>query len=207
MQKGAVGASCLERPDEEVHLWENEVALITRPVVRPDGVTVDAFLWTTLLPSARSVFINVENDDYGNIVRDTAACTCPLGRVGLNTIVSGIRGVSKVVAGGVTVPGEVLARLAEEELPAALGGSPAHYQFGEEERDGQSGLVLRIDPAVAVDEAKAVAVVRERLRQTEVGLLADEVWGATGALRIERVAPHATKSGKVLTFEGFTPPQ
>jgi hypothetical protein len=206
MQKGGVATSCTHRGTSLLHVWDNEVALLTRPVARPDGVIVDAFLWTTLSPTARSVFLNVENDDYGVVAHDAEPCPCALGQLGLRTTVSEIRGISKVVAGGVTVPADVLVELAEQVLPSAFGGGPVDYQFLEEERGGRSSLVLRVDPRVGhVDDAAMVAAVRRRLRSSEVGLLADEVWAGEGSLRLERVSPRPTRSGKVLAFEGLAP--
>jgi hypothetical protein len=207
MQKGGVASSCAHRPDEDLHLYADDTALITRAVTRPDGVGVDAFLWTTLATSTRSVFINVENDDYGLVRQDESPCACEWGQLGFRTTVSNIRGISKVVTGGVTVSSDVLVALAEEALPAAVGGGPLDYQFGEEEVGGESRLVLRIDPRIGdVDVDQAMAIVRSHLRRSEVGLLADEVWAPARSLRVERVAPHATRSGKVLTFEGLAPP-
>jgi hypothetical protein len=206
-QTGDVAVGCALRPEEVLHLWDQEVAVVTRRVQRADGEPVDAFLWTTLQPEARSFFINVENDDYGIVSVDEPPCGCELGRAGMRTTLSNVRGMSKVAAGGVSVSGDVLASLAEDVLPQALGGWPADYQFSEEEHNGQSRLVLRIDPSVpGVDETTALAVVRDRIRQSEFGMLADEVWSPTGALRIERAAPQATRSGKILSFEGLAPP-
>ena len=206
MQKGGVATSCSERGTDELHVWDNDVALITRPVERPDGVPVDAFLWTTLEPTARSVFINVENDDYGIVRRDEEPCACALGQLGLRTVVSGIRGISKVVAGGVTVSADVLIDLAERALPERFGGGAVDYQFLEEDRAGRSALTLRVDPRVeAIDEQAVLTVVRARLRESEVGLLADEVWASDDSLRVERAAPRPTRSGKVLAFEGLPP--
>jgi hypothetical protein len=98
-----------------------------------------------------------------------------------------------------------LIELAERVLPREVGGGPSDYQFAELDREGGSVLVLRIDPAVHdVDEARVINLVRGRLRRTEVGLLADEVW-RDGSLRVERAVPRTTRSGKILAFEGLSP--
>lgn len=111
------------------------------------------------------------------------------------------------MAAGVTVKGEVFEHLAEVSLPNRIGGGPGDYQFVEDEREGEAAFVLRIDPRVRnVDEAAALSVVREELRRTETGLLADSIWSSSGSLKIERASPKQAPSGKVLPFEPLGAP-
>ena len=106
MQFGAAGVACPLCADEELHAWDGDVAVVTRRTHRPDGAEVDAFLWTSLDPRTRAVFVNVENDDYGELHTDAEPCECLLGTLGLRTRIAHVRGVSKIVAGGVTVRGK-----------------------------------------------------------------------------------------------------
>ena len=80
--------------------------------------------------------MNLENDDYGELIEDGPPCGCELERLGARTKLRGMRGMSKIVAGGTTVPGEVFERLADDLLPAQFGGTGTHYQFFEHENDG-----------------------------------------------------------------------
>lgn len=199
--EGVVAMSCDRCEDEEYHLWDHEVALTSRTRTREDGAEVAAFLWTSLSPEAPRVLVNVENDDYG-VVRHGVECGCGYGQLGLRTRVADIRGISKVVAAGISLDGETFDRLVEIALPARLGGGPGDYQFVEEE--GPSGTVvsLRIHPRLgAVDDDAALALVRDELKATENGVLAARVWTAGDGLRVVRAPAASTKAGKTLSFE------
>jgi hypothetical protein len=205
MQFGAAGVSCPLCADEALHVWDGDVAVITRRVERPDGTEVDAFLWTSLDPRTRGVFLNVENDDYGDLDVDQPPCSCLLGQLGMRTRVAHVRGVSKIVADGMTVRGEVFEQLADIDLPSRFGGGPGDWQFAEVELDGRTHVTLRVAPRVGTVDAEAVrAVVREAIRREEVGRLADEIW--QDRLRVERMEPQPRPSGKVLPYQALATP-
>jgi hypothetical protein len=202
MQKGTVAHACPACRDEELHVLEDTVEVITRPRLRPDGVEVDAYLWTSLDDETPNVFLNVENDDYGGLIRDTEPCDCELGSLGVRTRLSKIRGISKVSAQGMTVSGELLERLVGSVLPARFGGAASNFQFVEDGMPGEARLSLRIDPQVGDVDVEAVReTVQGELRRNAAGLLADEIWSSAGAFRVERAAPRITASGKVLALE------
>lgn len=205
-QQGAVATACPHDPDESLHLFEHEVAVVPRPRLRPDGAPVQAFLWTSLSPHARSVWINVENDDYGMVRHDESPCDCRLGAMGMRTRLVGIRGMSKAVTGGVTVPAGVVDQLVDEVLPAHFGGGPGDWQLAEAETTGAGGggshLEVRVDPRLGLLDAGEVArVVLATLERTETGVLASSVWSAPGFIRVVRRSPEAARSGKTLPFE------
>jgi hypothetical protein len=201
-QKGNVAHACPACGDEDLHVLEHEVAVVCRRRSRPDGVEVDAFLWTSVSLDTPSVLINVESDDYGELSRDAEPCDCELGRLGFRRRVSGVRGMSKVVAGGMHVPGEVFARLAETVLPRLFGGTPGHYQFVEEGAEGEARLSLRVSPRLGnVDEGDVAGAVRAELRTTDATLLADELWSSSDAFRVVRAEPLLAPSGKILPLE------
>lgn len=202
MQSGSLAVSCRYTNDESLHVLEHDVAVVQRRRPRHDGVPVDAYLWTTLRADAPNVLLNAEVDDYGRLTVDDEPCRCVFGGIGFRHRVAEVRGISKIVAEGVTVYGDVLTRLVETELPRRFGGSPGDYQFGEEERDGATRLALRVDPLVPnVDVAGLTSYLRDALRGDDRGLLADEVWRGTGALTIVREPPRQAPSGKTLAFE------
>jgi hypothetical protein len=198
--EGTVAIGCDRCPDEEYHLWEHEVAVVPRRRPRGDGTDVDAFCITSLDLLAPRVLVNVENDDYG-VVRRDVPCGCELGRLGLTTRLADIRGISKVVAAGITLEGEVFDEITEVVLPAAFGGGPGDYQFVEE--DGPSGttLTLRVHPDVGeIDPDRVLRAVQGVLATTDNGLLASSVWGPGGSLAVARLAPTATTAAKLLAY-------
>ena len=198
---GIVGVGCAH-PEEvdEIHLLSEKVALIQRPkTVTASGRTVDALVFTTLLPSCPKLMLNTEMDDYATVSeRD---CGCWLDELGLRTHVSGIRSYEKLTSEGVTFLGSELFRLLEEVLPARLGGGPTDYQLVEEEEaDGLPRVSLVIHPGVGpVDERSALATVFAALEAVPQGgaLMADE-WRQGGTLRVVRRAPYETRSAKIL---------
>jgi len=85
-------------------------------------ITVDAFHFTTLLPTARKLLLNVESDDYG--VVETRSCGGPLESYGYTEHLRQIRSFRKLTGEGVTLVGSEMLRILEEVLPARFGGSP-----------------------------------------------------------------------------------
>lgn len=205
-QQGAVATACPHCTDEELHLFEHEIAVVQRSRTRSDGVTVDAFLWTSLAADARSVWINVENDDYGGVQQDTVACPCLLGSMGMRTRLMRIRGMSKAVTGGVTLPASAVDELVDVVLPARFGGGPGDWQLAEGEDAGASYLEIRADQRLGtLDESDVVRVTLDALRATEAGVLAAAVWSEPGFIRLNRRGPAPARSGKTLSFETLRP--
>lgn len=200
--EGVIAAACPYVDDESTHFLGHDHAIIERRRPRADGVEVGAFLLTTLGLDVTRVLLNAENDDYGALSVDDTPCPCALGQAGYRTRVEYVRGMSKVVAGGVTVPGEVFEQLVEQVLPAAHGGVATDYQFAEVEDAERSGVVLRVHPRLGhLDHDALAATVHAALAGADTGRLAAEVWGPAGQLRIERAVPVPAPSGKTLPFE------
>jgi hypothetical protein len=151
------------------------------------------------------VLLNVENDDYG-MVRPDVHCSCGLAPLGLRTRISNIRGISKVVAAGISLDGEVLDRLVETELPGRVGGGAGDFQFVEREGAAGTTMALRVHPDIDLNEEHLRDAVDAALRTSDNGVLAAAVWARTGGLRIERSAPLVTKAGKTLSFERIDDP-
>ncbi len=199
--EGTVGLQCEHCEGEEYHVWDQDVAVVTRRRTRGDDTEVDALLWTSLAEEAPRVLVNVENDDYGTL-RSDVDCPCPLGDLGLRTRVADIRGMSKVVSAGISLDGELFDELAEIVLPARLGGSPGDYQFVEAETPSGTVVGLRVHPRVgAIDEGAAVRALQAALAGSDNGALAASVWESQGGLLIERAAPLVTPAGKTLSFD------
>ncbi|HAS09414.1 MAG TPA: hypothetical protein DCS55_02675 [Acidimicrobiaceae bacterium] len=198
-QLGVAATSCRECAPEELHLLEHEAAVIDRPGVRADGEAVRLLLWTSLSTDARMVLLNTENDDHGSI--GERHCDCLLGRAGMTRTIRQVRGVSRSVARGVTVCGDALVRLVEQDLPSRFGGHPLQWQLVETERDGQAVVTVRADPRLGeldVDEIRQA--VLDSLRQTDAGALAAGVWSTPGGLVVQRARPVTTAAGKTLPY-------
>lgn len=199
--EGTVAIGCPSMADEEYHLWDQDLLVVTRRRDRGDGTRVDAFCWTSLAVEAPRVLLNVENDDFGRLTHDVD-CGCPLGALGLRTRLADIRGMSKVVTGGISIDGATFDHLCEDVLPTRLGGGPGDYQFVEDDSAGGTVIELRIRLDVGeVDEAVALHIVREAIEQDEFGVLASTVWGDDGHVRIVRRDPLVTRAGKQLAYE------
>ena len=202
--EGTVGLQCPNCRGEQYHVWDQDVALVTRRRPRTAGERdeVDALLWTSLALEAPRVLLNVENDDYGTVQRHVD-CGCDLAALGLRTIVSDIRGMSKVVSAGISLDGELFDHLAEVVLPGRLGGAAGDYQFVERETDaGETVVDLRVHPRVEpVDAREAQLVLEEALAGSDNGALAAAVWSAQGGLALVRAEPLVTPAGKTLSFD------
>jgi hypothetical protein len=196
-----VGLGCVAPRDEnDLHLLKDSLALIQypRPVPGSD-LTVDAFSFTTLLPTARKILLNVESDDYG--VVEPSRCGCPLEELGFTEHLRQVRSFSKLTGEGVTLVGSEMVRILEEVLPGRFGGSPQDYQLVEEEdQRGFTRLTLLVDPQVRLDdEAAIVDLLHEELgRGSVAGDLSQALWRQAGSVRIARRSPVWTQRGKLL---------
>jgi len=89
----------------------------------------------------------------------------------------------------------------EEMLPARFGGGPTHYQLLEEEtEDGRPCLRLLVHPSLgAVDlEVVAEAFLEAISGGTSGERVMARVWHDAKVLKVERRAPLAIGSGKIL---------
>ncbi|MGH8978642.1 MAG: hypothetical protein ACRDV7_11245, partial [Acidimicrobiia bacterium] len=120
--------------------------------------------------------------------------------------ISAIRGISKVVAAGISLDGEVFDRIVETELPARVGGGAGDYQFVEREGTSGTTMSLRVNPEIDVNEEHLRDAIDAALRTSDNGVLAAAVWERNGGLRIERSTPLVTKAGKTLSFERIGEP-
>lgn len=200
---GFAASACPEpRQADDMHVLADRIAVRqhTRPV--GPGEPVPAFLFTTLLPHARNVFINTETGDYG--VLEERACGCFLERAGLRLHVHSVRSFEKLTAEGITFLGPSLEQLLEEVLPRAFGGDGRHYQLVEaEDEQGLTRLYLLASPALGPldEEALRRTVLRElgdRHMRESYGKTIQRVWENAETVQIVRRDPLLTGAGKVL---------
>lgn len=201
---GMVGCSCLNAtgPNDQ-HLLQDHVALIqaTRKVPGFD-LEVPAFCFTSLLPTAAKMLLNVESDDYGAV--DTRPCGCKWEKLGFPVHLRDIRSFRKLTGEGMTLVGSDIERVLDEFLPVRYGGSALDYQFAEEEDSrGFTRLILRVAPHIAVaDEERMIEFVLDSLRQLGgAAAVAEATWRQAGTLSIRRETPAMTSGGKLLPLD------
>ena len=195
---GHVGLACRQMPGNCVHVMEDSVAAITfrRPALYTD-VEVDSLHFTTLLPYAPNVFINIEMDDDGVI--EPARCDCEFSRLGFSHRINHIASFGKVTPHGMTFHGTDLVRVLEEVLPSRLGGHPGDYQLVEcEGPNHHTMLRLHVSPRVKLADVNRVRdVFLEHMRGQWGGALATRLWAHSGAVEAVVSEPYVTRTGKV----------
>jgi len=202
-EAGIIGYGCADpQLSDDLHLFSDCYALIQRSrEVADSGLSVGAFLFTSLLPSAPKILLNVESGDYGTI--EMRGCGCQLGDVGLTTHLAKIRSFEKLSGEGMTFVQTDLLRVLEEVLPAHFGGTSADYQVLEEEGEhGILRLLLIVSPKIGPVDADRVrhAFLAELARDGGFARLSAEVWRRAGTVQVKRQWPVATKAGKILPF-------
>jgi len=198
---GAIGLGCLAPETlDETHLLHDLHAMIqTGPDGATRGLSPLALLMSSLRPIAPFILLNVSMGDQAVMTR--RACGCPLEGLGWATHLHTIRSYEKLTSGGMTFLDTHVIRVLEEILPARFGGAPTDYQLLEDEADdGSPRLRLLVHPAVgpldteAVSETFLSAIGAGAGVERVMGLL----WRDAGFLRVERLAPRTTASGKIL---------
>jgi hypothetical protein len=205
---GTVGIGCANPLDEnDLHLLDDGLALIQYPRQIPgSAIEVDAFNYTTLLPTAPKLFLNIESDDYGII--EERSCGCLLEKYGFPRHLRSVRSFSKLTGEGGTLIGSEMIRILEDVLPARFGGSALDYQLMEEEGErGFTRLSLLVHPRIQIDDDDAVIeTVLDALQQESAGpgqgSLAAEmtrgIWKQANTLRVKRMEPVLTSHGKMM---------
>jgi hypothetical protein len=200
-ETGAVGMGCTRPADiNDIHFFKDVLALIQYPRTVPgSSLTVEAFHFTSLLPTAPKLMLNVESDDYGVIER--RACGCPLEAIGFTEHLRDIRSFRKLTGEGVTLIGSEMVHILEEVLPARFGGSPLDYQLIEEEiEDGFTRLSIIVSPEIRIaDENAVIQTVLDALgRRGPSADLARALWSQANTLRVKRMEPVWTAKGKLM---------
>jgi hypothetical protein len=199
----ALGCSAGPAPDA-VHLLSDLYAVIQSDGAPAwPGLSPRALFITSLCPTAPLILLNASLGDSAALGR--ATCGCPLSALGWTTQLHTIRSFEKLTAGGMMVLDEDVIRILEEVLPVRFGGGPTDYQLVEGEAgDGRPVLRLLVHPRVPLvspdvaREAFLAAVDQGSETARVMGL----AWRDAGLLTVERRAPIATASGKILHLCG-----
>ena len=201
IESGIIGIGCFHAAEpDDLHFFKDSLAMIQHQrEVHHAGVSVDAFLFTSLLLSAPKVMLNVELGDYGIV--ESRSCGCYWDELGLTDHIYNIRSYDKLTSQGQTFFGSDLIRIIEEVLPARFGGTSIDYQMVEEEdEDGHTRMSVIVSPEVGiVDEDELIRSVLSELSKGKdyLRLMAD-VWSQSKTLRVKRMRPITTAGGKLL---------
>ncbi|MGA7874534.1 MAG: hypothetical protein WCA08_02645 [Desulfoferrobacter sp.] len=200
---GRVGMGCSRRIDaSEVHLCESMCAMISYGRNVPSArITVPAFNFTSLLPTAPKILLNAESDDYGLV--EQRSCGCPLDELGLKRHLREIRSFQKLTGEGVSLVASDMIHVLEEVLPSRFGGSPLDYQLMEEEdKDGLTRITLLIHPRLSIrDDKEIIDVVMKALRKSSaMAAAAGSIWNQAGAIQVRREKPIWTERGKLMSL-------
>jgi hypothetical protein len=199
-ETGVAGMGCAEPADEnDIHFFDDLNAVIQFPrQVHGADVVIYPFYFTSLLPTAPKILLNVEIDDYGVI--DRRSCGCGLEKYGYKTHLCGIRSFGKLTSEGVTLVGSEMLKILEEVLPARFGGSPLDFQLREvEDQSGFTRLHLIIDPEVCIrDEDAVVQTLLGALQRSSVSAdYSKAIWEQAKTVQVIREKPAWTERGKM----------
>jgi len=198
---GWVGLGCMDPlTADDLHVLKDSVAVIQREKRFPGlDAAVNAFQFTSLLPTTPKILFNLEIGDYGELT--TRKCNCYLGKIGLTDHFYNIRSFDKITSEGVTFLGVDLVRILDEILPSRFGGRSTDYQMVEEEDEyGQTRLSIVVSPSVGIvdEEALIHEIYNEIVRGNEGNRMMGNILAQARALRVIRSHPISTSVGKLL---------
>jgi hypothetical protein len=180
-----------------MHVMEERMVVLQRPIEPAQGVTVQGLYHTGLLTSAPKLLLNVESGDYGVI--EERDCGCLWQQLGFTRHLHNVRSYEKLTSEGVMFMGSMLHQLLEEILPARFGGSPLDYQLVEEEENGLLRVSVLVSPRVGDLEERAVLdAVIDSLGFADWSRRQADLWRQNDTLRVIRRDPYATGAAKIL---------
>jgi hypothetical protein len=202
-ETGTIAEGCPKhKHSDEMHFSKDSLAVVQyKRKIRNSEISVDSFLFTSLMEHAPKIMINVELGDYG--VLRSENCSCGFGKFGFREKMYNVRSFEKLTGEGMTLIGTDVVEVIEEDFPAMFGGSSTDYQVVEEEDEsGFTHLDILVSPEIKVDEKRVVDAMYECLGKRSKGRnLSFEVWKDVGTIRARKEKPIVTGRGKLLSFQ------
>lgn len=205
-EAGVVAAGCNRRhlASDHCHLYKDTTAVIHHKYHIPRrDLSIDSYLFTTVLFESPKLLLNVGMGDYGDI--SLQKCDCAFAELGFDTSVSSIRSYEKLTGEGVTFVETDFIRIIEKDLPESFGGRSTDYQLLEQEDSkGITELRLLISPRIGVvPEEQVLNRFMTLLTHAEDSWWAQsgtEMWKQCRMVQVSRKEPITTASGKILPF-------
>lgn len=197
---GRIGIACAAPSErDDCHLATDKLAVIPHERAVPGTAeTVPSLTFTTLLPTAPIIALNLQSGDYAEIER--RSCGCAVEGAGLDVHLHSIRSYEKSTTEGMNFLGPELLALVDDFLPGRFGGAPTDYQLVEHERAALTRIELLVSPRVAdagPGEVADAALDFLAARGGGQGLMIDR-WRQAGAFSVARREPRPTPTGKIL---------
>jgi len=197
---GTVGYGCANPVhSDEIHFQRDSLAVIQYKKKLPESdLTVDAFLFSSLLPMAPKTLLNVDIGDYG--VVESRQCGCEYEEIGFDDHIHSIRSYAKLNSEGLMVRTQILTRLIEEVLPSKYGGNSTDYQIVEEEDGkGLTRLNILVSPRVGeISEEEILNTVYGEFKREKRETIKSDIFSQAGTFRVKRLNPISTEMGKIL---------
>lgn len=194
---GPVGFGCKQMRGNCVHVSRDSLAVISRKRVAPlTDTEVESLLFTTLLPFAPTVAINLEMDDAGEV--GPATCGCGLTQLGFTQQINHIFSYGKLTGYGTSLMAGDVLRILESLLPNRFGGVPSDYQLIEIEQGKQTAIELRVHPRLGVtSESDVRDYFMKELKRIWSGSTTGRTWTQSGSFRVSMKAPIQTNGKKI----------
>lgn len=199
VELGSIGWSCRQMTSGNcVHVFEDSLALINHRQQAPfSDVEVDSILFTTLLPFAPLVLVNVGMDDAGQL--GPASCNCGWANIGMSRQAADVISYGKLSGQGASLVGSELLALLETALPTKFGGAPVDYQLVEREGSAQTEIELRVHPRLKIKSADDVKTFfLAEIKKLWGGSLAERWWTGTEGVHVVIAEPYLSGGYKVL---------
>jgi hypothetical protein len=120
---GRVGLPCGNpKAVDDVHVLTDKLSVIRRARRGNGAAPVAVNVYTTLVASTPGLMLNIESDNFGELV--PRRCGCPLDQLGLGLHFHTIRSHEKLTSEGMNFLGHDLIRLVEEVLPLGSAAGP-----------------------------------------------------------------------------------
>ncbi len=202
-EAGPVGMACANPYDgTDVHFFEDLLAVVQRSQSVPGtDASVNGLCFTTLMPTAPKLMLNVESDDFGTV--ESRLCGCAFEAAGFRQHIRQIGSARKLTGESITLVGSDLERIIQELLPSRFGGNALDYQLVEEEdAAGLTRLILLISPDLSLENEEVVAdALLTALGKVSPGAdTARAFIRGAASLRVRRVKPQMTGRGKLPPF-------
>ena len=202
-EAGMLGAGCAHGLDQtDVHFMRDSLAVVAASrAIDGAGESVTGFAFTSLLPTAPKILINVDSDDHG--ILEERRCGCLFDELGFTQHIRQIRSTAKLTGRGVTLVATDIVHVIEEVLPSTFGGTSQDYQLVEEEdTNGRTMLTLLVNPTIDIADERAPAVaLYNALQAGRPGAsFSGAILKGGEAVRVRREKPVPNARGKQPAF-------